>query len=341
MVTGDQPATARSIGSALDIVAGGEEQVLTGKKLQELMEATGSDDRELLEARIIARVAPKQKLELIELHQKAGSVVAMTGDGVNDAPALKKADIGVAMGGRGTQVAKEAADLILKDDAFGTIVVAIEQGRAIFNNIRKFILFLLSGNVSEIMIVFFALLLGAPLPLLPLQILYLNMIGDVFPALALGLGKGDPEVMNRGPRDPREGIIGQKQWIAIAGYGFLITVCVLTGFLLSLYYFGMNEELAVTISFLSLAFARLWHVFNMRDWGSAFISNDVTRNPYVWEALALCMGLLVMAVHLPGISLALNLIDPGATGWLLILGISLTPLVIVQILKSVKGRSKN
>jgi hypothetical protein len=198
MVTGDQPTTAQHIGQTLGLTEEGR-QVIYGKDLKDVEDLSPEEKNELLRAPIFARVSPEQKLDIIGVHQEKGSVVAMTGDGVNDAPALKKADIGVAMGQRGTQVAKEAADMVLKDDAFETILIAIEQGRAIFNNIRKFILFLLSGNVAEIMIVAAAMLAGAPLPILPLQILYLNMIGDVFPALALGVGPGDPANMKRPP----------------------------------------------------------------------------------------------------------------------------------------------
>jgi Ca2+-transporting ATPase len=172
MVTGDQPVTAGQIAVQIGLVKEEERsRVLEGEVLERSGDLSDEDRRRQIEAKVFARVSPKQKLGLIEMHQENGDVVAMTGDGVNDAPALKKADIGIAMGRRGTQVAQEAADMVLKDDAFKTIVVAIEQGRAIFDNIRNFILFLLSGNVGEIMIVAFAIVAGAPLPILPLQIL--------------------------------------------------------------------------------------------------------------------------------------------------------------------------
>jgi Ca2+-transporting ATPase len=334
MLTGDQPVTARHIGLALGLIDEDESQVIHGKELKDPEELSENARKRLLRAAIFARVNPKQKLDLITLHQTNGSVVAMTGDGVNDAPALKKADIGVAMGERGTQVAKEAADMVLRDDAFRTIAVAIEQGRAIFDNIRKFILFLLSGNVGEIMIVAFALLGGAPLPILPLQILYLNMIGDVFPALALGVGKGDPSKMKRPPRDPKEPLLTNRHWFAIGGYGLLIAFSVLTAFTLALTWLQLETKSAVTVSFLTLAFARLWHVFNMRDQGSAFLRNDITRNPFVWGALLLCVGLLLAAVFLPGLSLVLSMVRPSIEGWGLIISMSLIPWVIGQALKS-------
>ena len=338
MVTGDQPVTARHIGAVLNLTDGDGAEVIHGKDLKRFEELSKEDRKRLREASIFARVNPKQKLDLITLHQENGAIVAMTGDGVNDAPALKKADIGVAMGRRGTQVAREAADVVLKDDAFRTIVVAIQQGRAIFDNIRKFILFLLSGNVGEIMIVAFALLAGAPLPILPLQILYLNMIGDVFPALALGVGKGDASKMQRPPRDSKEPILTRGHWIAIGGYGLLIALSVLAAFAIALTSLEMETDRAVTVSFLTLAFARLWHVFNMRDVESRLVTNDVSRNPFVWGALGLCSALLLAALYLPGISTALRMVPPGTDGWSLIFGMSLVPLFIGQGVKQFRGR---
>jgi P-type Ca2+ transporter type 2C len=333
MVTGDQPVTAKNIALAVGLIDQPDIEVVHGSDIKEPENLSREERERLIKTPIFCRVTPKQKLDLIELHQKHGSIVAMTGDGVNDAPALKKADIGVAMGKRGTQVAQEAADMVLKDDEFRTIVVAVEQGRAIFDNIRKFILYLLSGNVAEIMIVGFAILAGAPLPILPLQILYLNMLGDVFPALALGLGKGEPSKMKRPPREPKEPILTRGHWIAIGGYGILICGMVLAAFALAFVWLEAEESRAVTVSFLTLAFARLWHTFNMRDTGTAFFRNEVTRNPFVWAALALCAGLLVVAIYLPGLSLVLSLEPPGANGWLLILGMSLVPWAVGQILK--------
>jgi Ca2+-transporting ATPase len=207
MVTGDQPVTARNIGLAVGLTTKEEAEAEQGKALKSPDELSQQEHERLRQVPIFARVSPEQKLNLIALHQEAGAIVAMTGDGVNDAPALKKADIGVAMGKRGTQVAREAADMVLQDDAFSSIIAAVEQGRAIFNNIRKFTLYLLSGNVGEIIAVAAASLTDAPLPLLPLQILFLNAVNDVFPALALGVGPGNPTLMQRPPRDSKESIL--------------------------------------------------------------------------------------------------------------------------------------
>jgi len=333
MVTGDQAVTARHIGQALGLMEE-EGTVVYGHDLKDPKDLSQEEKNEIVQAPIFARVSPEQKLDIIGVHRENGSVVAMTGDGVNDAPALKKADIGVAMGRRGTQVAKEAADMVLKDDAFETILVAVEQGRAIFNNIRKFILFLLSGNVAEIMIVAAAMIAGAPLPILPLQILYLNMIGDVFPALALGVGKGDPMNMEKPPRDPAEPILTRGHWVGIGAWGVLISLPVLASLALALNWLHMEETQAVTVSFLTLAFARLWHVFNMRERGSRLLKNDVVHNPFIWAALAGCTVLLAGAVYVPALSLVLNTLRPGLSGWGLIFAMSLVPLVIGQIIKS-------
>jgi len=337
MVTGDQPVTARNIGRAVGLVNGAETAVIHGRELQAMAAASAEEQRRILKAPILARVSPKQKLDLIGVHQQHQATVAMTGDGVNDAPALKKADIGIAMGQRGTQVAREAADMVLKDDAFSTIVVAVEQGRVIFDNIRKFVLYLLSCNISEIMTVGLASLFNAPLPVLPLQILFLNLVTDVFPALALGVGEGDPHIMKRPPRDPKEPIMTRSHWYRMGGYGLLITMVVLGALALALMWLGMAQERAVTVSFLTLAFAQLWHVFNMRDRESNVLRNEITGNRYVWGALSLCTLLLLLAVYLPGLSDVLKVVDPGLSGWGLVAIMSLLPLVVGQVLKLIRS----
>jgi len=333
MVTGDQALTAQNIAQAVELIEDSKASTTSGK---ELSESGGKDDKQIqqmLDNPIFARVEPKQKLDLVTTYQQAGEVVAMTGDGVNDAPALKKADIGIAMGKRGTQVAREAADMILKDDSFSTIVAAVEGGRAIFNNIQKFVLYLLSCNVSEILVVSLASLVNAPLPIRPLQILYLNLVTDVFPALALGVGEGDPILMKQPPRDPQEPMLLRHHWWAIGGYSVLITAAVLGAFAMALIWLDMNTQRAVTISFLTLASSQLWHVFNMRSTKSGFLRNEVTRNPFIWGALGLCILLLLAAVYLPGLQDLLATVDPHPKGWLLILGMSLLPWTVGQIFK--------
>lgn len=333
MATGDQAVTARGIGKAVGLIENEAEHVVHGAEMKPPHLMSRHERQELLQARLFARVSPKQKLDLIELHQQAGHIVAMTGDGVNDAPALKKADIGIAMGLRGTQVAQEASDMVLQDDAFSTIVAAVKEGRAIFENIRTFVLYLMSCNVSEVMVVGVASLVGTTLPILPLQILFLNLVTDVFPALALGVGSGEEHLMEHSPRDPKEPILGRQHWLRIVFYGIVFTASVLGALVLAEQWLGLGTGQAVTVSFLTLAFAQLWHVFNMRAQDAGVFRNAITRNPYVWGALALCTGLILLAVYVPGVSAVLGVQAPGAAGWALVLGMSLVPLVLGQGIK--------
>ncbi len=333
MATGDQPLTAVNVARSVNLIPEDQDDVsvIRGSAFGDRESWSEEESRRILETDIFSRVSPKQKLDLIGAHQEGGAVVAMTGDGVNDAPALKKADIGVAMGERGTQVAREAADMILEDDAFSSIVVAVRQGRVIFNNIRKFVLYLLSCNISEVMVVGFAALLSMPLPIRPMQILFLNLVTDVFPALALGVGEGSQAIMNRPPRDPDESILTRSHWMKIGGYGTLLTVAVLAALFAALSALGMENDQAVTISFLTLAFAQLWNVFNMRDRDSGLARNEITQNRWVWGALALCTVLLLLAVYVPFLADILGVVRPGAAGWAVVMVASLAPLVVGQI----------
>ncbi|RDC72332.1 cation-transporting P-type ATPase [Rhodovulum sp. 12E13] len=333
MVTGDQPSTARAIAEAVGLVDDADEAaVMTGSDMKSAVQLSKKDRRRILRTPIFARFDPEQKLDLIQVYQDDGQVVAMTGDGVNDAPALKKANIGVAMGRRGTEVAREAADMVLRDDSFASIVEAIRQGRTIFGNIRKFVIYMLSGNTGEIFAVSLVALLNAPLPLLPLQILYINIVSDVFPALALGMGGTKADVMKRPPRDPKEPILTRFHWGVIGGYGAVIGLSVLTVFWMA-FQLDLGADEAVTISFLTFAFARLWHVFNMRDPDAPFFRNEVTTNGYVWIALAIGVALTLAAAYLPGLSPVLGTVAPSGEGWLLIAVGSLVPLIIGQIVK--------
>lgn len=341
MVTGDQPATAQNIADAVGLTEHDSTEIMHGNEILDSSKLTSDDRERMLRANIFVRVSPSQKLNLISLHQKAGSVVAMTGDGVNDAPALKKSDIGVAMGKRGTQVACEAADMILKDDSFSTIVTAIEQGRVIFNNIKKFVMYLMSCNVSEIMTVTFAYILNLPLPILPLHILFLNLVTDVFPALALGFGEGHKNIMKARPRPYEQPILSRQNWILIGIYGLTITLMVLISLCVSIYGFGYDKKQAVTISFLTLAFAQLWHVFNMRDIQSAFIRNDIVKNRYVWGALLLCTVMILAAIYITELADILHVEPPPTKGWILVILMSIMPLVIGQILRLFILKSKD
>jgi Ca2+-transporting ATPase len=332
MITGDQAPTAAAIARQVGISQQGHEpKTAHGKDIGDVSEQSEERRKDMAQVNIFSRVSPEQKLDIIDLFQTEGHIVAMTGDGVNDAPALKKADIGVAMGQRGTQVAREASDVILKDDKFETITAAVEQGRVIFTNIRKFIIFLLSGNAGQLIIVGAAMILGWGLTIRPLQILYLNMLGDVFPALALSVGPGDPHVMNHPPRDPREPIMTRRHWTIMFVYAIIIAVCALSARYVSEVYLGLTGDGLVSVTFLTLAFARMWHTFNMRTADSGFFVNDVTRNPFAWGAVVLCIGLLAAAVYVPVLAGALKLIQPSFEVWTVILGFSLIPLVVGQL----------
>ena len=335
MVTGDHAATAHNIAIAVDIVEADADpkEFLSGTALDTAFDPAHPE--RLDEARVFSRVSPEQKLMLIDGYQQHDQVVAMTGDGVNDAPALKKADIGVAMGLRGTQVAKEAAAMVLQDDEFGTIVEAVAQGRAIYENIRKFIVYLLSCNISEILIVGIATIAGAPLPLLPLQILFLNLVTDVFPALALGVGEGSSELMEKRPRPFAEPLLTRSHWIRIVLHGFVIAVAVLAAMAIAVTQLGANTEQAVTISFCTLTLAQVWHVINMRDNIRKPFVNEITRNVWIWLAVAICMLLLLAAVYLPQLSAVLEISHPGTEGWLLIIGMSVVPIIVAPIVRRV------
>ncbi len=342
MVTGDHVATARNIAVNLGLIdENSPESLIIDSRLLGAIDLLSPEDQDrVAEARVIARASPEQKLELIELHQNAGRVVAMTGDGVNDAPALKKADIGVAMGVRGTEVAKEAAAMILQDDQFQTIVEAVAHGRAIYSNIRKFVVYLMSCNISEIFIVGIATLVGAPLPLLPLQILFLNLVTDVFPALALGVGEGPPGLMQRRPRPAKEPILTSSHWRLIVAYGVVMCVAVLGAMAIAVFELEYDGPQAVTVSFLTLAFAQLWHVLNMRDSVGSWVRNEVTRNPWMWVAILLCIVLILASVYLPGLGDLLGTTPPSAVGWVLILAMSVMPVLLGPVIRmTVKRRT--
>jgi Ca2+-transporting ATPase len=250
---------------------------------------------------------------------------------VNDAPALKKADIGIAMGQRGTQVAREAADMVLRDDAFPTIVHAIREGRIIYTNIRRFTTYLLSCNLSEILAVGLAVLVGLPLPLLPLQILFLNLVTDVFPALALGTIEADRGVLSRPPRPPSEPILARPQWIAIIVFGCIITAVTLSAIIIATEVLGLDSDAATTMSFFTLALAQLWHVFDMRNWREGFFVNQITRNTYVWLALVVCLLILAVAALEPNIAEALRIVPLSPRVWAMVLALSLVPVALRQI----------
>lgn len=326
MVTGDHAATAQHISRVIGL-APDVSQVVHGAEMKSLETMSVEEKNVARAAKIFSRVTPEQKLSLIALHQNAGEVVAMTGDGVNDAPALKKADIGVAMGQRGTQVAREAADMVLRDDAFSTIIHAVREGRVIYTNIRRFTTYLLSCNLGEILIVGLAVLAGLPLPLLPLQILFLNLVTDVFPAFALGTIEADRNVLARPPRPPSEPILARPQWIAIMAHGGIIAASVLAAMAIALFALGLEGDAVTTTCFFTLALAQLWHVFNMRNWRDGLMFNQITQNTYIWLAIVLCLGILGLAAIQPWLSSILRLVPLSLETWGVIFALSFTPVL--------------
>ncbi len=333
MVTGDHPATSLKIAKEVKLVKSDEEMVLTGKDLESMDFSAIRDQKRLMECRVFARVNPTQKLDMIDFYQKQGNIVGMTGDGVNDAPALKKSDIGIAMGLRGTAVACEAADMILKDDSFTSIVHAIEQGRVIFENVRKFIVFLLSCNLSEIFVVTFAAFLSFGSPLLPLQILFINIITDVFPALALGVGKENKNLMKLAPRDPKQPILEISDWKRIVFYALVMSVSILGVYWYAINKLNFSPEKANTITFYALSFAQLLHLFNMYSGKFHFFKNEITKNKYIWMALVLCLLIMLMTYYVPFFRqiLSIQILDLEALE--LIFAAGIIPVMVIQTMR--------
>lgn len=336
MITGDHPKTALNIAKKVGLVDEDEENVITGSDLSELKTLTKDWKKRILSTAVFARTTPKQKLDIADIFQKAGNIVAMTGDGVNDAPALKKADVGIAMGLRGTQVAKETASIVLKNDSFTSIAEAVAHGREIFNNIKKFVIYLVSCNLSEIFIVTALGFLAPASTVLPLQILFLNMVTDVFPALALGLGKGDKTVMKIPPRNPKEDIVTNKDWIEIAIFSALITLSVILAVIYCKEFITKDHKILNNVAFVTLAFAQLFHVFNMSSPKSNFLINEITKNHFVWYAIIICSGLMVFVYVVPQMRLVLGLSILPMNVWAVSILGSLMPLIIIQLYKAFK-----
>lgn len=332
MVTGDHPETSRAIAKNIGLITDQHDRVIEGKDLV----FGKNESTELLDASVFSRVSPEQKLRLVEYYQSKGMVVAMTGDGVNDAPALKKADIGVAMGLRGTEVAKEAADMILQDDSFSSIIVAIKQGRIIFNNIRNFVIYLLSCNLSEILVVSTAAFLSWGSPLLPLQILFLNIVTDVFPALALGMGQSNKKSVLEEPRTINEPILTKSHWKSIVVYSLILTISVLGVFVYASKVLGLDELQTNNVAFFTLAFAQLFHPFNLIKRGENIFKNGIVRNPHLWAAIALCSILLLGASSVSPFDGLLGLAFPSTDMWLLIALGSFIPVPILHLFKFLK-----
>jgi Ca2+-transporting ATPase len=328
MITGDQQLTAQAVAEDLGILAKGEE-VLDGRTMAHVSEEELAARVEKVAA--FSRVDPEAKLAIVTAYQRRGEIVAVLGDGVNDAPALRKADVGVAMGHRGTDVAKEAADVVLQDDRFSTIGAAVEQGRVIFDNIRKFVFYLFSCNLAEVLVLLVAALVGLPLPLLPLQILWLNIVTDTFPALSLAVEPGERDVMHRQPRDPQEAIFSAKFLHALAWYASLITAVTLAAFWIALDGDRTASPRALTMSFMTLALAQTFHLGNARSEEHVLTVQQALSNPVALGAVALVVFLQALAVHFPPLADVLRTAPLGARDWAVCVSLGLVPAVVGQL----------
>jgi P-type Ca2+ transporter type 2C len=322
MVTGDYRDTATAIGGEIGLLRPGG-RVVTG---QELDRMSVEDLAEVAEdVDVYTRVSPEHKVKIVEALRARGHVVAMTGDGVNDAPALKRASIGVSMGITGTDVAKSTADMVLTDDNFASIVAAIEEGRTIYSNIRKFVYYLVSCNVAEILVVFLAMLAGLPPPLTAIQLLWLNLVTDGAPALALGLEEGDPDVMRRPPRDPDEPIIDWEMRVGTAVQAVVETGAVLGAYLWALASFPESLETAQTVAFVTLVVAELFRAYTSRSERYSVFSIGLFTNRWMLWATGLSLVLLMVVAYVPPLRPIFGTVPLGFGEWPIVLALSLLP----------------
>jgi Ca2+-transporting ATPase len=334
MITGDHQATAAAIAEEVGIL-GGDGYILSGREMDGISDERLAD--KVADTQVYARVTPFHKLRIVRALKKLGAVVAMTGDGVNDAPALKEADIGVAMGIAGTDVSKEASDMILTDDNFATIVAAVEEGRAIFANLKKFIHFLLSCNAGELMVMLFATLGGLPLPLLPIQILWVNLVTDGAPALALGVDPPEVGLLNKPPRPRHAFLFDRREITLIPLQGALIGISSLGTFVLMLYGFGADLNLARTMGFSVLALSQLFHSLNCRSQTRSFFALGPLSNP--WLILAFFGSILIHmgVIYLPFAQKIFKTVALTPADWGLMIAISTLPLVAMEAYKFVRA----
>lgn len=327
MITGDHITTAKAIAKDLEILKR-QELAITGQELDKISDS--KLEKDIMNYSVFARVTPEHKVRIVKAFQKTGAVVAMTGDGVNDAPALKKSDIGIAMGRKGTDVAKNAADMILNDDNFVTIVDAVKQGRNIFDNIKKAIHFLIATNIGEIVTIFVGLLLGVKSPLLAIQLLWVNLVTDSLPAIALGLEPPEKNIMNRPPRDVKKSIFADGLMGKIVVEGFMIGMFTILAFFIGNKYYGI--EVARTMAFISLGMLELIHSFNVKSEESIF-KVGLFENKYLLGAFVFGTILQLGIIFVPSLAEIFKLTQLNATQWLITIAISIAPIIIVEIQK--------
>lgn len=332
MITGDYLETAYAIGRDLGI-SSSEEDAIMGRELNTM---SPEEIREIVKKkRIFARVSPENKVQIVTALKENGHIAAMTGDGVNDAPAIKKADIGISMGITGTDVAKNTSDVILTDDNFATIVNAVEEGRIIYSNIKKFVSFLLSCNIGEVLIVFIAILINVPLPLTPIQLLWLNLVTDSFPALALGVEQGEEDIMNQPPRDPNEAIIDKKTGFSIAVQAIAITTATLGAYFYGMQVYGSGSDGSRMMAFSTLITAELLRAYSARSSHFTLARIGVLSNRFMVYATGLSFGLLLLVLYIPFLRDIFNVIAPSAMDWAVIIGFALIPMLAGEIKKAI------
>jgi Ca2+-transporting ATPase len=326
MITGDHPKTASNI--AKQIGMENHDEVITGKEMDKMSDETLAE--KIRHTSIFARVSPENKLQIVRALNIDKEVTAMTGDGVNDAPALNGADIGIAMGIRGTEVAKDASDMILTDDRFSTIVDAIKEGRTIFDNIEKFVYFLFSCNVVEISVVFAAIILRLPMPIIALQILWLNLVVNVLPAMSLAWEPAEADIMKRNPRNPEQAIVTKSFIFKVLRNGGLIGLGSLIVFMVGLE-FGYSEEVARTMAFSTMAFGQILHIFNVREKDSFGLDKTVFKNPNLIGALVISVCLQMIAVYLPFLNRVMETTPLDLSKWIIVIIGSVLPTLFIQL----------
>ncbi len=333
MITGDHKDTATAIAEEL---RGDKEpiQSLSGTELDRL-----SDDelvRTVEDVAVYARVSAEHKLRIVKAWKARGAIVAMTGDGVNDAPAVKAADIGVAMGITGTDVTKEAADMVVTDDNFASIAAAVEEGRGIFDNIRKTIFFLLSCNVSEVLVMLFAALIGLPLPLLPIQILWMNLVTDGFPALALAVDPKSPDLMKQPPRRPEARLLDGSTLLAIGAQGLMLGAISLGAFAYSLYGLHQEVEQARTVAFTVMVIAQLVHAFNCRSERWSLFQVGLWTNRPLLLAFSLSLGIQIVVLTVPAVATIFKVVPLPIEDWTLMGAMGIVPFLLMELIKALR-----
>lgn len=330
MITGDYLETAFAIGKDLGIVER-EDQVIMGKELNNL---SPEEIREVVKhKRVFARVSPQNKVQIVTAFKENGEIVAMTGDGVNDAPAIKKADIGISMGITGTDVAKNTSDVILTDDNFATIVHSVEEGRIIYANIKKFISFLLSCNIGEILIVLIAILLNLEEPFVPIQLLWLNLVTDSFPALALGVEKGEEDIMDQPPRDPDEPILDKHSAILIGLQSVAITIATLGAYFYGLKHYGTDINGARTVAFATLILSELLRSYSVRSTKHTVFHIGIFSNKKLVIGTAISTILMLIVIYVPGLNDLFYTVPLGLKEWSVILPLSFLPFIVGELRK--------